>query len=55
MQLTTVEARTLGQSLINAADKADEAKADKVDLISSLQTLDDQARASLQAAIDAAK
>lgn len=52
--ITVTQARLLAQLLTLAADKAEIAGTDSVELQSKLQTLDDQARDELQAAIDAA-
>lgn len=53
--MTATQARAIAQSLLDAADIADEQELEEVDLLSTLQQADDTARAELQAAIDAAQ
>lgn len=49
------QARELAATLNDAADAAEAAGTDEVDLVSNLQAVDDAARAELEAAIAAAE
>jgi hypothetical protein len=55
MRITVADARTLAAALTAGADEAEQAGQSDFEAINALQALDDQARAQLQAAIDAAK
>lgn len=52
--MSPTQARAIAQTLIDAAALADETGAETVDLLAALHQADDEARAELQAAIDAA-
>lgn len=54
MRITVANARALAASLVSGADAAEKSGSADFELISSLQALDDEARADLQAAIEAA-
>jgi len=53
MALKVEQARAFAQSLLAAAQKAEDAGESEFELIETLQSVDDDARAELQAAIDA--
>lgn len=52
--MTPTQARNIAQALIAAADRADAAGVDHVDLLTELRAADDAARDELDAAIKAA-
>ena len=52
--MNPTQARAIAQTLNDAADQAEAAGADQIDLLTGLRAADDAARAELQAAIDAA-
>lgn len=52
--MTPAQARTLAKLLADAADRADAAGTEQIDLIDDLRAADDAARAELQAAINTA-
>lgn len=52
--MSPTQARAIAQTLIDAADEADRLAVEQVDLLTVLHQADDEARAELQAAIDAA-
>lgn len=52
--MTPTQARTIAKVLTDAADRADAAGDERIDLLDDLRAADDAARAELEAAIKAA-
>lgn len=55
MKIKVTDARAFAAALTAGAETAESAGASEFDLVDSLQSLDNAARAELQSAIDAAK